>query len=344
RRMVAAVTVAEGLGFDVPEPAAAVVPVLIGNAADACALSDAIFEHGVFCPAIRPPSVPDGTSRLRVTLMATHTDDHLDRTLEAFARVTRTPPALQIDRPKRDANVQCGRGIFVTGTDTGVGKTIVTAAIAANLKNGGMDVAIHKPLQTGTLDGADDASYAGGLAGVPSYTGRALPDPLAPKVAAEEADEVLRFADVTEHLPQHDALVVEGAGGLLVPIDDDHTMADLAHAFALPVVVVARPALGTLNHTALTIEAARARGLDVLGIVISGMPAAPSLAERTNPAEIERMCGVEIVGVIPLLARVDTERGVKPQDFSPDAWLGPELGGSFDRVAFLEGLAARTRA
>jgi dethiobiotin synthetase len=219
----------------------------------------------------------------------------------------------------------------------------VTAAIAANLKLSGTDVAIYKPLQTGTLDGADDASYAGDLAAVPAYTGRALPDPLAPKVAAETADERLAINDVTTHLPQHDTLVVEGAGGLLVPIDDEHTMADLAKRFGFPIVVVARPALGTLNHTALTVEAARSRGLDVLGIVISGMPDAPSLAERTNPAELERMCEVPIVGVIPLLSDVDTERGVRPDRFTPREWLGPELGGSFDRTQFLDALAAKAR-
>jgi 8-amino-7-oxononanoate synthase len=308
------------LGYDAGEPAAAVIPVLVGDPNDAVALSERLLERGVFCPAIRPPSVPEGTSRLRVTVMATHTDEHIDRALEAFGRTQ-----------GRRAHRRPARSVFVTGTDTGVGKTIATAAIARNLAQAGNTVAIFKPLQTGTIDGDDDARDAGALSGCDAFTGIALPDPLAPSVAAELAGVDIDVGMIIHRYEElsntYDTVVVEGAGGLLVPIDDETTMADLAYRLGLPLVVVARPALGTLNHTALTVEAARSRGLSVEGIVICGMPAEPSLAERTNPAALERLCDVDVVGVIPSLETVDIA--------GSGAWLSDRFGGTFDRNRFL---------
>jgi dethiobiotin synthetase len=140
---------------------------------------------------------------------------------------------------------------------------------------------------------------------------------------------------VAELRAANDVVVVEGAGGLLVPIDATYTMVDLACELGLPLVVVARPALGTLNHTALSIEAARARGLDVVGVVVSAFPSRPPLAERTNPAVLEHLCGTEVIGVLPALEGLDVERGAVPAVFEPEAWLGPRLGGRFDRNAFL---------
>ena len=334
-----AARLADGLrdiGLDVATPAAAVVPVFVGDARDACELSDRLLEHGVFCPAIRPPSVPEGTSRLRATVMATHTDEHIERALDAFVRALGKLNAvrrrLASPKPRR-------RGYFVTGTDTGVGKTIATASLARCLSRAGHRVAIFKPIQTGTIDGADDAAFASRLAGCDGYVGVALPDPLAPSVAARRVDEAIDVGAITDRFRQlqsdYDVVVVEGAGGLLVPIDDETTMADLAQAFGLPVIVVARPALGTLNHTALTIEAARMRGLDVFGIVISAMPASPGIAERTNPAQLEKLCDAPLVGVIPTLDGFGVERGATPSHFEPTPWLSADLGGSFDRATFL---------
>jgi 8-amino-7-oxononanoate synthase/dethiobiotin synthase len=322
------------LGFAGGEPVAAIVPVQIGDAREAVELSERLLENGVFCPAIRPPSVPTGTSRLRVTLMSTHTDEQVERVLEAFA-------AARSNRKTRGrpSETRHPRGVFVTGTDTGVGKTLVAAAIAANMKASGMRVAIFKPIQTGTIDGADDAGYAGRLADCSAETGIALADPLAPSVAARfdetEIDVDALTRAYTRLMSEHDGVVVEGAGGLLVPIADGFSMADLAGELDVPLVVVARPALGTLNHTALTIEAARARGLHVVGVVISGYPSSPNSAEATNPAEIEQLCGVPIIGVVPIVEGLDVESGTPPDAFEPSAWLGPQLGGSFDRQAFL---------
>jgi 8-amino-7-oxononanoate synthase/dethiobiotin synthase len=326
------------MGFETGEPVAAIVPVLIGGARDAVALSERLLEEGVLCPAIRPPSVPDETSRLRVTLMATHNDEHVERVLNAFMNTQQQTPH------RRDLGLRetpRAKGFFVTGTDTGVGKTFVTAAIAANLKASGFRTAIFKPIQTGAIDGADDAGYSGRLADCAAETGQALADPLAPSVAARldgtevDVDSITRAFE--RLLAEHDVVVVEGAGGLLVPLTADMTMADLACDLALPLVVVARPALGTLNHTALSIEAARSRGLEVLGVVISGFPSSPNFAEATNPVELERLCGVPIIGVVPYVDGLDVETGLLPSVFEPARWLGPQLFGTFEREAFLAG-------
>lgn len=317
-----------GLGFDTREPCAAIVPVVVGDAREAVELSARVLDRGVFCPAIRPPSVAEGTSRLRVTLMATHTDEHVGRIIDAFAA-----------RPRRRAPRRSD--VFVTGTDTGVGKTVATAAIAKSLREAGRRVAIFKPLQTGARDGADDAAWAGALAGCAYETGVVLDEPLAPSVAARIADEKIDVGAIVGRFValrrDYDAVVVEGAGGLLVGVDDELDMADLARMFEIPLVVVARPALGTLNHTALTIDAARARGLDVLGIVISNYPEAPTLAERTNPAELESVA--PLLGVIPAMDTLDVEAGVRPATFDARRWLAPMLGGTFDASSFLDALS-----
>ena len=348
------------LGYEAGEPAAAVVPVLVGEAREAVALSERLLVHGVFCPAIRPPSVPEGTSRLRVTVMATHTDEHIERALDAFASakgVRRAGSVEPIDARATGAmdaratgaidaratgaiDARAMRSVFVTGTDTGVGKTVVTAAIASALAAAGVRVAIFKPLQTGTIDGDDDARDAARFSGCDAFTGVAMPDPLAPSVAADLVGAEIDLGAICDRFREleagYDVVIVEGAGGVLVPIDGETTMADLARDLGLPVVVVARPALGTLNHTALTVEAARSRGLDVAGIVISGFPSAPSLAERTNPAELEKVCDAEVIGVVPMLTALD------PASFGDAAcWLGPRLGGRFDRGAFLASLRNR---
>jgi 8-amino-7-oxononanoate synthase/dethiobiotin synthase len=310
------------LGYEVAEPAAAIVPVLIGDAREAVELSERLLERGVFCPAIRPPSVAEGTSRLRVTVMATHTDEHIDRALDAFGgrTTTRTPPV------RRD--------VFVTGTDTAVGKTVVTAAIARSLRASGLSVAIYKPLQTGTLDDDDDARDGSALSGCDAYTGTAFAEPLAPSVAAALDDvqiDVARLVATFEDLQRrYDAVVVEGAGGLLVPINDTTTMAELARIMRLPVVIVARPALGTLNHTALTVEVARSRGLHVEGIVISDFPSHPTLAERTNPSELQALCDAPLIGVVPHMETLDMT--------DASDWLGPRFAGRFDAAAFVASL------
>ncbi|GAC1365029.1 MAG: hypothetical protein NVSMB32_08200 [Actinomycetota bacterium] len=118
-------------------------------------------------------------------------------------------------------------------------------------------------------------------------------------------------------------------------------MAGLAAILGLPVLVVALPGLGTLNHTALSVEAARARDLEVLGVALARFPAParpPTLAEATNPGELERLTACPIVAVVPELAGLDVDRRILPEPFEPRAWLAPGLGGTFDRITFLREL------
>lgn len=178
-------------------------------------------------------------------------------------------------------------GLFVTGTDTGVGKTLVACAVAAALRARGIDVGAMKPVETGVGPaGPSDAHALAAAAGDGDPLELVCPQRFAlaaaPSVAAAEAggrvdvDAIRRAFDALAG--RHEWLVVEGAGGLLVPLRDDFAMADLAGELALPLLVVARAALGTINHTLLTLEAAAARGLRVAGVVVShgAVPIAPA--------------------------------------------------------------------
>ena len=200
------------------------------------------------------------------------------------------------------------RGLFVTGTDTGVGKTEVAAALVAGWRARGLDVGAMKPAQSGTGDGlptdADRLRRATGDADpaelVCPYS---LREPLAPAVAARlegiaiSLDRVLACARTLAD--RHAALLVEGAGGLLVPFTERETYADLAVALAMPVLVVARAGLGTVNHTALTCEALRARGLAVAGVVLNRSTDAADPSLPWNAAEIERLTGARVLATLP---------------------------------------------
>jgi len=224
--------------------------------------------------------------------------------------------------------------VVVTGTDTEVGKTIVTAAAAAAATAAGLRVAVIKPAQTGA--GGEDESDVDVVVrlGAPA-TARTLasyPDPLAPSVAARTSgrpevrlDDVV--AEVTRVAADHDLVLVEGAGGLLVPMGERAwTVADLAVALSAPTVVVARAGLGTLNHTALTLEACARRGLTAR-VVIGAWPAEPELVHRANLIDLPG----ELVGALP-----DGAGSLAPALFRTSAptWLAPWLHGSFDAEAF----------
>lgn len=220
--------------------------------------------------------------------------------------------------------------LLITGTDTGVGKTIVTAAIAAAAIAAGHRVAVIKPAQTGTAAFAPgerpDADTVRELAGpVTARTLASYPDPLAPAAAARVArqpalalDEVLDA--VASAAREHDLVLVEGAGGLLVPMGyPSWTVADLAVALALPAVVVARAGLGTLNHTTLTLDALRGRGVAAM-VVIGAWPASPTLVHQTNLADLPG----ELAGCLP-----DGVGSLTPQHFRAAApgWLTARLYG-----------------
>jgi len=189
--------------------------------------------------------------------------------------------------------------LFVTGTDTGVGKTVATAALACHARLSGLDVAVCKPAQTGTADGDDDLAEIGRLAGLTQlFRGARYPQPLGPVAAAEQAgmplltaDElrnVIRTADAPGRLT-----LVEGAGGLLVELGAGGvTLRDLAAELSAPVLVVVAPGLGTLNHTALTLEALAAKGLSCAGLIIGSWPSTPGLAEASNRGALARLAPV----------------------------------------------------
>ncbi len=240
------------------------------------------------------------------------------------------------------------KGIFVTGTDTGVGKTVVAAAIAWNLTQAGKRVALMKPVQTGTIvSGPTDIEFVQKVLGADYSLDVSCPymfsDPVAPLVASMlvgERIDIKKIKDSYSRLSSdNDFVIVEGAGGLLVPILEDYFMSDLALELDLPVLIVTRPNLGTLNHTFLTLESAKKRGLDVAGIVISNFPWDPGLPEQTNPELIFSMTGDNILGVIPNDNSISVVNGDigNIRDTASSA-LSEELGGSFVLEEFLSSL------
>jgi dethiobiotin synthetase len=179
--------------------------------------------------------------------------------------------------------------LVVTGTDTGVGKTVATAALACHARLAGIDVAVCKPVQTGVADGDDDLADIGRLSGVTELHSLArLPEPLAPAAAAARAGVSLPTGDELGSMVngvdrQGRLTLVEGAGGLLVEIGEDGaTLRDLAADLGAPVLVVVRPGLGTLNHTALTLEALASQNVWCAGLVIGAWPAEPGIVETGN--------------------------------------------------------------
>jgi dethiobiotin synthetase len=203
------------------------------------------------------------------------------------------------------------RGVlFITGTGTGVGKTIVTAAIAALARTAGQRVAVVKLAQTGVHDGpgsdTPDLETVTRLSGVTDTHELArFPDPLSPEAAARvsglpPADFARAAALITALEASRDLVLVEGAGGLLVRYDDKGaTIADLVAALEAPAFIVTAAGLGTLNHTALTLEAAAARKVRTAGLVIGSWPRHPGLAERENLADLETLANGPLAGLLP---------------------------------------------
>ena len=221
--------------------------------------------------------------------------------------------------------------LVVTGTGTDVGKTVVTAAVAA-LAPG--RVAVLKPAQTGVgPDEPGDLAEVERL--VPGVTTRELaryPEPLAPATAARRAGRPpVRPEDAataaSELADDHDLVLVEGAGGIAVRFDDDgRTLADVAAKLAAPVLVVATAGLGTLNHTELTVAELRRRGLTCVGVVVGAWPAEPDLAARCNLVDLPAVTGVPLLGAVAAGAgRLD------PAAFASTArhGLAPSLGGTW---------------
>jgi dethiobiotin synthetase len=202
------------------------------------------------------------------------------------------------------------RGVFVTGTDTGVGKTVVAASIATTLRARGEPVRAFKPVVTGTDEPDPDwpadhellATATGMQPG--DVTPMTFGPAVSPHLAAELAGEQIDPAALVAHARAlGEPLVAEGVGGLLVPLTTGYSVRDLAVDLALPLVIAARPGLGTISHTLLTIEAARAVGLTVRRVVLTPWPDQPSVMEQSNRATIEQLGGVPVDGLPPLTPR-----------------------------------------
>ena len=229
--------------------------------------------------------------------------------------------------------------LVITGTGTEVGKTAVTAALAAVAAAEGRRVAVLKPAQTGLLPGEPgDVDEVVRLAG--PVTARELvryPEPLAPATAARRAGLPTLHpkdvaAEITSLTETHDLVLVEGAGGLLVRFDESgSTLADIAWAVNAPVLIVAQAGLGTLNMTALTAEALLRRGLESVGVVVGNWPRDPDLAALCNLTDLPEAAGGPLLGALPAGAPL-----LSREDFLPVAReaLSPWFGGCFDPENF----------
>lgn len=223
-------------------------------------------------------------------------------------------------------------GIFITGTDTGVGKTVFSAALAKLLKDKGVNVGVMKPVTTGCneLEGrlvsadAELLAWSAGIQVSPEIAPYLLKEPIAPSAAAEMEHTKIEFSRIVAAYhrlsEEHDFVIVEGAGGLMVPLAGGLLVADLVKLLALPLLVVARPGLGTVNHTILTCFVARELGLDLRGTVINNYPDCPDSAESTAPHLIDSLSGVPLLARLPAMAEIDDKARVEKLS----AWLAKE--------------------
>jgi dethiobiotin synthetase len=203
------------------------------------------------------------------------------------------------------------RGLFITGTDTGVGKTHLATRIIAALRAQGWRVGAYKPVASGSKDGADGPVWSdleqlhGALAGefereriCPQRFNAPLAPPVAARCEGKTVDAAILRSGFDWWSERADFLVVEGAGGLLSPLTESECVADVAASFGLPLIIVARLSLGTINHTLLTIEAAHSRNLPIAGIVLNqAVPADDDASQASNPGELQKRCAVPILAI-----------------------------------------------
>lgn len=212
------------------------------------------------------------------------------------------------------ANAETINGLFVTGTDTGVGKTMVTAAIAAVLRAEGLNVGVWKPVQSGARigSGMTDAEKLVQLTGIDERPEAVAPftfeSPVTPMLAAKQSGVTLSLKELIEAsaplVKRYEALIVEGAGGVAVPLTDDALMADFISELRMPALIVARSCLGTINHTLLTASYLRQRGVPIIGVIMNDIKLTepvddPSIA--SNAELIERYGGLKVLGRFPRL-------------------------------------------
>jgi dethiobiotin synthetase len=213
------------------------------------------------------------------------------------------------------------KGFFITGTDTGVGKTIVAGAVVTALKFLGVKTGVMKPVETGcSREGGklfpNDGLFLRRIADIDDPVALVTPccfeSPLSPMAAAEIDASQVNVEEIKKAFrtmaAKYGAVVVEGIGGLMVPISKDYYVAELAAEIGLPLIIVARPGLGTINQTMLTLNHALRAGIDVAGIVINySSPPEHSLAEKTNPGVLSRIASAPLIGTFPYLKEVRGE-------------------------------------
>jgi dethiobiotin synthetase len=201
-------------------------------------------------------------------------------------------------------------GIFITGTDTGVGKTVIGAGIAAILKGRNINVGVYKPVETGS---GSDALFLQKAAGVTDTLDEIrkyfFSIPVSPHLAARlnntTIDIPLLVNGYNTLAARHQFVIVEGAGGIAVPLSDKFLTVELISQLKLPVLIITRPHLGTINHTLLTIKCAEAYGLNVKGFIVNySTQIEIGLSEKTNPQEIEKISGVKCLGTVPYLGYI----------------------------------------
>jgi dethiobiotin synthetase len=329
--------------IDVPG-SSQIIPLMFGENRRACEAAEVLQAAGFDVRAIRPPTVPSGTARLRISVNAQLSASDLDRFAEtlsmkttwragfnrhvnerqasaslpqrdssrvsqakACATILPNPPARKL--AEACSTTSAVRGLFVTGTDTGVGKTVVSAALMSRFR-ARMALRYWKPVQTG-IEQDDDTAEVQRLSGCSEdelfREGVRLRHPVSPHLAAAWAGEQIdaqHLSRLVHRVTHGGRWVIEGAGGVLVPLNDSQTILDLIAALGVPIVVVARSTLGTINHTLLTIGALRARGLSIAGIVMTNSAATARERSRSgedadNQRAIEHYGGVRVLGQMP---------------------------------------------
>jgi len=220
--------------------------------------------------------------------------------------------------------IEKAKGLFVTGTDTGVGKTLVTGVVGRLLGEMGYRVGVFKPIATGcegrreglvSLDAEFLAHCTNSECSLEQINPVRYREPLAPLVAAERVGvpidwEAMKlgYRNVTQ---KSDLVLVEGVGGVMVPLERDYLVLDLMVDMGLPVLIVARSGLGTINHTLMTVEVCRARGLNLVGIVMNGyQPDGATVAEETNPQVLAEASGLKVLAVLPQESDSSVEEGL----------------------------------
>ena len=209
-------------------------------------------------------------------------------------------------------NNRMTRGIFITGTGTEIGKTVIAGGLAAALKQAGTNVGVMKPISTGDTTDAQFLKHAAQVDDELAIINPVfLRNPLAPSVAARIENRDIDLHSVETAFAtlgkRYDFVIVEGVGGIAVPIRDDFLVVQLIQQLQLPILIVATTGLGTLNHTLLTVAFAEQFNIHIAGIVLNGLrQETAGLAEATNPLEIEKLTGVPVIGVVPYEKQLDT--------------------------------------